>query len=128
MAEKHFNFHHGCNKSQFTADEMVRVTVEMTDQIQLHCLCQECGNAHILDISQKSDDGFRQLLRRMFVRQAVITVPDEVFDSRRLAEDSLVDFAIQFHTDLQRLPDDLVAHRELQNDWEALTVTGQDLD
>lgn len=125
MTERHINYHHGCNKTQFSADEMTRVTIEMTNQIQLQCHCSECGSTHILDISEESDRKLRQLLRRMFVRQSTITIPDELSDPRRLEADSIHDYTIQFHNDLQSFPDHLVSHRELQDDWETVILTGR---
>lgn len=123
MAEQFINLNHGCDKSRFTSDEVVRVYIEPSDQILLHCHCAECKRTIVLDMSQEDDSKFRRLLRRMFVRQDVIETPDELFDLKRICSEDISDYTVQFHKDLERFPDTLVGHRELQDDWEELIIT-----
>ena len=122
MSEKFINYDHGCNKTKFNADEMVRVRIEMTDEIQLHCHCVECNKVHILDLSQDCDRSFRALVRRMMIRQQIIAIPDEISDSKRSFETDLFDFQIDFTNELARFPDDLVSHKELQDDYEQILI------
>lgn len=122
MSEKFINYNHGCNKSEFNAEEMVRVSIEMTDEIKLHCHCSECKQVHILDLSQDCDTSFRALLRGMMIRQQVITIPDEISDPKRLSEIDLLNYQINFRNELARFPDNLVGHKELQDDYEQILI------
>lgn len=118
MPENFFEFNHGCSKSQFFAEDLVKVNNEITDTFSLQCHCSECQRVHILDLSQEFDSKLRRTLRRMMVRQQIITIPDELYDYNRKDQTEMTDFAIQFNIGLLVFPDTIVGHRDLQDDWE----------
>lgn len=117
---ENININHGCRKVKFGAEEITRVYDEVSQETHAMCYCSECNRILDLDISDSTS--YRKTIRRMFVRQVILVIPDESRDPIRNTDADMHNYAIAFHHALEVFGDDLVAHRELQDPWEQVVL------